>query len=304
MPDGPKLLLIDGNNMCHRVFWTHKDLSYGGKYTGVLFGFFKQLIYLHKKFPDHFRIVAWDGGYARRKAASQAGVAAGIIPSAYKEPREIANAKEEKQEDREVLFTQIDQLKDEVLPLVRCLQVVMEGVEADDLIYTYCRYAEKWGGKAVVVSSDNDFFQVLGSGPGITIFDAMKDETWTAERFRLEFNFDPLLWLDVGALQGDKGDNIFGVEGWGPVTACEYVRQHGHIDKIVEAVRAKEKQTKKEKKLLESLPRLQLARELKAMDEIPHVPMPRCVPRDRQLLYQKFLDLGFMSLLRDVERLI
>lgn len=305
MSEGPKLLLIDGNNMSHRVFWTHQELQYKGRFTGVLFGFFRQLIFLRKKFPEYFLVVAWDGGYARRKAESQAGVAAGIVPSAYKEPRETAKAEAdpEKLEALECLNTQMDQLKDEALPLIRCVQAYRQGIEADDIIYSYCQYVHKWHGQAIVVSSDRDFYQVLNIGPEVTIYDAMKEETWTAERVKMEFAFGPDLWVDFGALVGDKGDNIFGVDGWGTKTAGDYVRQYGGIEAILEAVRAKPKHSKREQTLLASLPRLELARSLKQMDVISQIPMPRCDKRDPQLLYKKFLELGFMSLLRDVKLL-
>jgi len=300
-----KLLLVDGNNMSHRVFWTHQELQHKGRYTGVLFGFFRQLIFLRKKFPEHFLVVAWDRGYDRRKAESQAGVAAGIVPSAYKEPREKAreDADPKKLEELESLNTQMNQLRDEALPLVRCTQAILDGTEADDILYSYCLYANKWGGEAVIVSSDKDFYQVLGIGPKVTVFDAMKDETWTAERFQMEFAFPATLWVTAGALQGDKGDNIFGVDGWGPKTACDYVRQYGSLETILEAVQGKTKHSKKEQTLLESSPRLKLAMSLKQMDEIPYIPMPRCGPKDSKALYDKFLELGFMSLLKEVKLL-
>jgi len=303
---GPKLLLIDGNNMSHRVFWTNQELQYKGRHTGVLFGFFRQLIFLRKKFPEHFMVVAWDGGYARRKAESQAAVAAGIIPSAYKQPSEDAKAEADpkKLEEMESLNTQMNQLRDEALPMVRCVQAWRQGIEADDLIHTYCLKAKKWGGEAVVVSSDRDFMQVLGIGTEVTIFDAMKGETWTTERFNLEFGFDPSLWVDVGALQGDHGDNIWGLDGWGPKTSCDYVRQYGTVDNIIEAIRAKEKKSKKEQLVLDSLPRMFLAKSLKKMDEVSQVPMLVCSAKTSQALYQNFLELGFMSLLRDVKLLV
>lgn len=308
--EGPKLLLIDGNNMCHRVFWTHKELQYKGNFTGVLFGFFKQLIYLRRRFPDYFMVIAWDGGYARRKAESLAGVAAGIVPESYKEAREKAKAeaKEDpkKQEELESLFVQMDQLRDEILPLVRCTQAYIKGFEGDDLLFSYCKYVQKWNGKAIAVSSDNDFMQMLGLGPEITVFDAMKDEHWTAERFNLLFAFPPNLYVDYGALVGETGpssDNIFGVDGWGKKTAGDYIREYGSYENIVAAIQAKSKRTKKEQKLLDSGPRFMLARSLKSMDHVPNIPMPRCAPKDTQALYKKFLELGFMSLLKDVKLL-
>lgn len=307
MPDsGPKLLLIDGNNMCHRVFWTHQELQHQGRHTGVLFGFFRQLIFLRKKFPDHFPIVAWDAGYDRRKKVSVQGVADGIIPSSYKEQREAARdaADDKRKEELEDLRTQMRQLRDEVLPLVRCRQARVKGEEADDIIYTYCQRAKEWGGSAVVVSSDRDFYQVLGIGDCVSIFDAMKEETWTRERFELEFGINPALWVDVGSFQGDSGDNIFGVDGWGPKTSLDYVRKYGNTDAVIAAVQALPKKSKKEQKLLESIPRIRMARYLKAMAMVPDVPMPACGPKEKEPLYQAFLDLGFVSLLQDIKLLI
>jgi DNA polymerase-1 len=301
MPEGgPKLLLVDGNNMCHRVYWTHQGLSYKGTATGVLYGFFRQLVHLHKNYPDHFRIVAWDGGYARRLDESVKAVAAGIVPSAYKENRKDKTPEE--QEALDAVFEQMDQLRD-MLKMVKCVQVHLKGFEADDIIYTYADYAAKWGGEAVVVSSDHDFYQVLK--PGVKIYDAMKDETWSAERFSKEFGFSPSLWVDVGGIMGDKGDNIFGVEGWGPVTTYKYIREFGSMAAVAAAVAAKTKKNKKEQALADSWPRMLLARSLKQMDSVPELPRPRIMePRDVKVLEQFFIDHGFVSLMKEAWRLV
>lgn len=297
MPEGgPKLLLIDGNNLSYRVFFTHQELAYKGKLTGVLFGFFKQLVRLHKEYPNHFRIIAWDGGYARRLDESKKAVEAGIIPSAYKE-----NRKERDKEELQALFDQMDQLR-EVLDGVRCVQVRIDGVEADDIINTYSRYAAKWGGEAVVISSDKDFYQVIQ--PGVKIHDTMKDEIWSYERFEKEYGFNPSLWVDAGAIMGDSGDNIHGADGWGPVTTCKYIREHGGLDAVLEAVRAKEKKTKKEEVLLQSEAVVRLARSLKQMDIIPNLPRPRmCRPIVAGAIKQFFIEHGFVSLMQEASRL-
>jgi len=300
MPEGgPKLLLIDGNNMCHRVYWTHQGLSYKGKSTGVLYGFFRQLVHLHKEFPGYFRIVAWDGGYARRLEESKKAVEAGVIPSTYKENRKDKTPEE--MEDVEAIHEQMDQLRD-MLGMVKCVQVKLNGIEADDIINTYADYAARWKGEAVVVSSDKDFYQVLK--PGVKVYDAMKGETWTDERFGKEFGFEPALWVDVGAIMGDDGDNIHGVEGWGPVTTCKYVREMGGLDAVIESVRAKGKRTKKEEVLLDNVLRMRLARSLKQMDMVPNLPRPRSVPKDQKALETFFVENGFVSLMKEAWRLV
>jgi DNA polymerase I len=308
---GPSLLLIDGNNMSHRVFHTHQELQHKGRHTGVLFGFMKQLITLRKLHPEYFLVITWDGGYARRKAESIVAKEAGIVPEYYKEAREKARKKAaeedpKKAEEQEDLHIQMEQLQDELLPLLKCVQAKRVGFEGDDLVYSYCKYVHKWNGRAIAVSSDNDFLQLLGIGPEIKVYDAMKQEMWTAERFQMEFNFSPTNYVDYGAIVGETGpssDNIFGVDGWGPKTTGEYMRQYGSYENIMAAIKAKPKLSKREQTFLASGPRFALARSLKQMDEVAQVPMPRCDPRDYKVLHQKFIELGFISILKEARLL-
>lgn len=205
----PKLLILDGNNLSHRAYWAHKELSYNGRCTGLLFGFFKALVSLHKSYPDYFRVVVWDRGYTRRLEESTKAVEAGIIPMAYKANRRQAEEEmsPDEREAREEIHEQMDEVKS-ALEFVRCLQVSIEGVEGDDLAYSYARQAQADGGDAVIVSSDLDFMQVLDDH--IAVFDAMKQEKWTKERFQIEFCFDPVLWVDKGALEGEEGACLAG----------------------------------------------------------------------------------------------
>jgi DNA polymerase-1 len=304
MPDGsPKLLIIDGNNMSHRAYWAHKELSYSGRCTGLLFGFFKALISLHKNYPDYFRIVVWDQGYERRLTESKKGVEQGLIPQEYKGNRRQAEAEmtPDERKTHEEIHEQMDQLKD-ALNLVRCLQVGVQGQEGDDLAYSYAKQAQADGGEAIIVSSDQDFMQVLDEH--VVVYDAMKQEKWTKERFQVEYCFEPFLWVDKGALEGEAGDNIFGVEGWGPVTACKYVREFGTVEKIIEAVKSKPKPNKRELALLNSIPRVMLAKSLKQIDFVPNLPKPRILRKpDPKELEKFFLTFRFITLLKEIWRL-
>jgi DNA polymerase-1 len=301
MSDVPRLLLIDGNNACHRIYWSMKrqnqNLSYQGRAVNVIYGFFRQLVTLHKDFPDCHRIIVWDKGYARRLAESLKAVEEGIIPSAYKQTRYT----EDNAEDRENVHIQMQQVK-EGLEFVRCTQAQVEGFEADDIINSYIQSYRKFGWQFVIVSSDKDFFQLLEDD--VVIYDAMKKETHTREKFTMETGFHPSLWLEAGALMGEKGDNIHGVDGWGPVNACKYVVEYGDVESIILAIQAKSKINKKEEVLLASIPKLRLARSLKAMDMVPNIPKPKCMPKDAAVLEKYFLTWGFASLLKEIPRLI
>jgi hypothetical protein len=109
--------------------------------------------------------------------------------------------------------------------------------------------------------------------------------------------------LDAGVFVHNS-DNIHGAEGWGPVTACKYVKEFGGLEEVILAVQAKEKKSKKEQVLLESIPKVRLARSLKAMDVIPNVPKPRIVkPISAKEIEKYFLEWGFASLLKEIWRL-
>jgi 5'-3' exonuclease len=131
---------------------------------------------------------------------------------------------------------------------------------------------------------------------------------WTKERFELEFNYAPELWLDKGAIEGEVGpskDNIFGVDGWGPKTANQYVAEYGDCDAIRDAILAKKKIGKREQTYLDQHERLVLAKSLKRMDIIPNVPRPRFMaPLTEKELRNYFLKFGFASILKDTWRLI
>jgi len=293
-----KLLLIDANNLCHRVHWTHKDLTYKGTPVSVLYGFFRSLISFKKRFPDCFTVVVWDGGSKRRKEESKKAVEQKIIPSHYKANRK----KEEISEELQCIFDQVDILK-KVLLKVRVFQVSIEGYEADDIIHTYARQNSKAGGESVIITSDHDFYQLLDENT--CIYDAMKQETWTQELFESIYGFAPALWVDVGAIAGDNSDNIHGVEGWGEKTASKYVKEFGEAEAVIEGIRSKKKRGKKEEKLLASIDRIKLAKSLKKMDMVPDVPRLRFKCKfEVGEIKQWFVQNRFASLLKDAWRLV
>ena len=318
-----KLLLIDGSNLCHRVFWANRELSFEGSPVGAIYGFFKSLISLRKKYPEHFMIIAWDSRSKRRMEESTKAVENGLIPFAYKENRKDRN--EEISEELESLFAQMDTIR-EGLKLVKILQVRMSGYEADDVIYTYVN--QNKGNENVVITSDKDYYQMLYAN--VKVIDAMKQETWTEERFEMEYGFSPDKWVEVGSLCGDTSDGIHGIAGWGEKTAIKYIIKHGNRDNVIQAIKEeserldseyatkvakaeekgkkppkKKELKKKEQCLLDSLEIIELANSLKQMDIVPFVPRIRLVDSyDHKNLEEYFLKYNFGSLLKDVRFLV
>ena len=134
------------------------------------------------------------------------------------------------------------------------------------------------------------------------------DDDMTANDLLLEFGYDPKLWVDKGAIEGEVGptkDNIFGIDGWGPKTANDYVTKYGDCDDIYSAINEKEKRGKKEETFLAQFDRLMLAKSLKQMDVIEKFPMPRFIMKPEEKILKKFfLEFGFMSIAKDAWRLV
>ncbi len=296
-----RLLLIDGNNLAHRVYWANKNMNHGGENIACLYGFFKSLIGLRTKYDkqDYICVVAWDwGGSKRRKKEASDGVESGIIPSGYKANRD----KGEISEDLENIFTQMDQIR-EGLEFCKILQVKIKGVEADDVIYSYALKNKERGGQSIAVTSDQDYLQMISKE--IKVFDPMKKILWTHSRFTQEYGFEPNLWVDYGAMMGDTSDNIHGVDGWGKVTSMKYVQEHGSIENIREFLSRQTKLSKREQVLLNSKERLDLAYSLKKMDFVPEIPKTRFSKEyDTKDIIDFFESFGFKTLTRDAWKLI
>lgn len=273
-------------------------LTYEGMPVSLLYGFFASLASLKKKYPSHLFVVAWDGGYDRRAKEANEAVKKGLIPSGYKANRQKPD--EELPPDVEIVHEQIEPLK-EALRFARMFQVSVKGVEADDIICTYARQNEASGGSSIIVTSDKDFLQVLTDN--IHIHDAMKSTYWTRQEFLSSYGFEPSLWVDVGALMGDKSDNIHGVPGIGEKYATKFVKEYGNLENILKELRNKEKIKKKEQAVLDNEEVLRLAYSLKQMDEIPGLPQPRCAPRKPEPLLEWFKQFNFESLYQYAPRL-
>ncbi len=108
------------------------------------------------------------------------------------------------------------------------------GYEADDLIGTLARQAERAGYDVVIVTGDKDMFQLLT--PHIRIFDPVKNK-WSGEaECRERFGVEPARVVEVMGLMGDSTDNIPGVKGIGEKTAMKLIAQFGTIDELLRRV--------------------------------------------------------------------
>lgn len=118
----------------------------------------------------------------------------------------------------------------EFIDLMGLPRVQIEGVEADDIIGTLAHQLEKAGNQVVIVSSDKDFVQLIT--PQIRMYDTMKDIYYDRDLAFSKWAVTPEQMIDYLALVGDSSDNIPGVTGVGPKTACQLLAEFSSLDGI------------------------------------------------------------------------
>ena len=109
-----------------------------------------------------------------------------------------------------------------------------EGFEADDIIATIAKSAEKKGYNIEIITADKDIAQLVNNN--ITIYDPMKDSLFSTEKIYERFGVEPRNLRDFFALVGDSSDNIPGLPGIGPKTASRLINEHKNLDLIYENI--------------------------------------------------------------------
>ncbi|MFN0024345.1 MAG: DNA polymerase I [Parvularculaceae bacterium] len=148
---------------------------------------------------------------------------------------------------------------------VPCIE--MEGFEADDIIASYARAAEKAGGTCVIISSDTDLMQLVTDR--VTLFDTMKNKRIARAEVIEKFGVPPDKVIDVQALAGDSVDNVPGVPGIGIKTAALLIEEYGDVETLL--ARAGEiKQQKRRENLIEHAEAARISRRLVTLkDDVP-----------------------------------
>jgi len=150
-----------------------------------------------------------------------------------------------------------------------------QGLEADDLIASYARAAQREGWDVTIVSSDKDLMQLVGEvdGARIDMLDTMKSQRIYIEEVEEKFGVAPQLVGDVLALMGDSVDNIPGIYGVGPKTASKLIGEHGSLTAALDSAPDMKKSKLKER-LLEGREDAQMSRVLVTLKEDCDLPIP------------------------------
>ncbi|NIQ03991.1 MAG: DNA polymerase I, partial [Nitrospinaceae bacterium] len=189
-------------------------------------------------------------------------------------------------------------------PLVQAYNIATlqkDGFEADDIIGTLARKAEKEGLEVVIVSGDKDLMQLLG--PHVHMLDTMKNKRFEPKDVKEKFGVSPEKVIEVLGLMGDSSDNVPGIKGVGPKTATDLIQKFGSIEDLYQNLDEIEKK-KLQEKLESEKKKAFLSRELVTIDtgmdldvSLENLQMKEVNKAELRKLYEEF---EFKSLLSQI----
>lgn len=211
-----KIFLIDGSSYIYRSFHAIRNLSSSkGLPTNAIYGFTTMLMKILRETKPEYIVVVFD--------------APG--PTFRKEMYHEYKANRPDMPDE--LKPQIAYIKE----IVRTYNIPSEeksGYEADDIIGSIARKAEKDGFSVVVITGDKDLTQIVSDK--ITLWDTMKDKYIGPADVKERFGVTGDKVTDVFALMGDTSDNIPGVYGIGEKTAVELIKEFSSLENLLQNI--------------------------------------------------------------------
>ena len=211
-----KIVLIDGHSILNRAFFGIPDLTNAeGIHTNAVYGFLNILFkILDEEEPDYLT-VAFD------------------VHAPTFRHKMYAEYKGTRKPMAQELRQQVPLIK-EMLKAMGVTIVEKEGYEADDLLGTIAKRAEKEGLMVSVVSGDRDLLQLATEQIQIRIPKTKRTgteiEDYYAKDVYERYQVTPTQFIDVKALMGDASDNIPGVPGIGEKTATNLIAAYGSIE--------------------------------------------------------------------------
>jgi DNA polymerase-1 len=207
-----------------------------------------------------------------------------------------------------------DDLRKQIEPIhfaVRALGwplLMVDGVEADDVIGTLAAEAEREGMNVLVSTGDKDLAQLVSDH--VTLVNTMTNETLNRDAVIGKFGVPPERIIDYLALIGDTVDNVPGVEKCGPKTAVKWLTQYETLEGII--AHAAEIKGAVGENLRRALDFLPLARKLVTVeracdlkDHIASIEASLATRAESPLeLRELFMRHGLRTWLREIEALI
>ncbi|WP_159873147.1 MULTISPECIES: DNA polymerase I [unclassified Raoultella] len=211
IPENP-LILVDGSSYLYRAYHAFPPLTNSaGEPTGAMYGVLNMLRSLILQYQPTHAVVVFD---AKGKTFRDE------LFEHYKSHR--PPMPDDLRAQIEPLHTMVKAMG---LPLM-----AVPGVEADDVIGTLAREAEKAGRPVLISTGDKDMAQLVT--PGITLINTMTNTILGPDEVVTKYGVPPELIIDFLALMGDSSDNIPGVPGVGEKTAQALLQGLGGLDTL------------------------------------------------------------------------
>jgi DNA polymerase-1 len=207
------LLLVDGSSYLYRAFHALPELkSPKGEPTGAIYGVLNMLRKLAADYKAQARACVFD---AKGRTFRD---------------EQYAEYKANRPSMPEDLAAQVAPLREAVEALGWPVLVV-DGVEADDVIATLAEQAKREGWRSVISTGDKDLTQLVDER--VTWVNTMSNETLDSAGVEKKFGVPPEKIVDYLTLVGDAIDNIPGVDKVGPKTACKWIVQYGSLEGVL-----------------------------------------------------------------------
>jgi len=217
-----RLLLIDGHSMAYRAFFALPAENFTtaqGQHTNAIYGFATMLISLLKEEKPTHVAVAFD--ISRKTFRTE------IFPE-YKANR--AKTPDEFRSQMSFLH--------ELVKGFGISQFEIEGFEADDIIATITKRAEKEGAEILICTGDRDSFQLVTDQTTV-----LYPKRGVSEMARMtpaavfeKYGMTPEQYPDFAALRGDPSDNLPSIPGVGEKTAAKWVVEYGSLEELLKQV--------------------------------------------------------------------
>ena len=219
MSEQKRLFLVDAYALIFRGYYAfikNPRINSKGVDTSAIMGFMNSLLdVIKRERPDHLAVCFDKGGSTDRVEMFEA----------YKANRDATP---------EAIKISIPYIQD-ILKAMHIPIMVKDGFEADDVIGTLCKQAEKEGYKTFMVTPDKDFAQLVSEN--IFMYRPVFGggyETWGIPEVLAKFEItDPLQVIDFLGMIGDSSDNIPGLPGVGEKTAKKFLAQYGSMENLL-----------------------------------------------------------------------
>ncbi len=285
MSDTPSkpLVLVDGSSYLFRAFHAIRELSNSkGQPTNAIYGVINMVRKLMADYQPELMAVIFD---AKGKTFRN------DMYAEYKAHRPPMP----------------DELRSQIEPIHQIIRamgipmLVVEGVEADDVIGTLCRQASALQMETLVSTGDKDMAQLVDAH--VTLINTMTDTLMTPEGVVEKFGVRPEQIIDYLALVGDTADNIPGVPKCGPKTAVKWLAEYGSLDAVMQ--HADQISGKIGENLRASLEMLPLSRQLTTIKcdvELTHTPADlKLAAADVDALRELFREMDFNIWLKQLD---